>query len=361
MISQYINGIFRDVFFAFDVVLVFVCIQIAFLFFINKSKNKGTFKTDLGWGLVFICFGILSLMNIYRVYYLSEELWIQNMKINSLVGIIPGLIVVGIMENFYQQYRSTKFFFTIQASAIGVITFFTGELLTSVLADISLFFLGIFIIFFFKDLIKNSAGVVRRNIILFAIAFFILMFGSLITNPRVIANQLRIGVDVFVTGLIGRFVQMISLFVMALILFKTPIFFELDWRSKLVQIYVIHKVSSQSIFHNKFQANPQEEKKELSEVLVAGGMTGISVILKEISQSKQELKRIDHGDYKIMLDHGTYIFIALIVTEEMRIYMDKITRVRKEIETFFEEILKSWNGDLEYFKPIAKIVSKEFQ
>ena len=365
MLLQTLSGETRDLFLVLDGIQFFICIEIAFLFFLNTSKFKSSYKTDIGWGIVFLCIGLTELMNIYRIYYLPEELWLENIKINSLIGIIPGLIVVGVLEWYYQQYKNTKFFFTTVASAVGVITYFTNELLTSILANISLSFLAIFIIMFLKDLIKNSSGVVRRNIVYFALSFLIFFVGAVIVSPRVITNQERIGIDVLFTGLLGRIVQMICLTIMALILFKLPIFFELEWRSKLVQIYIVEKKSGRPIFHHVFQEikfkDPSEDQGHtLSHALVAGGIKGISLMLKEISQSSEELKTIDHGDQEILLDWGEFVFIALNVIEDMRIYREKIKKLRIEFEHFFEAILKDWAGDTAYFSPVVKMVEKEF-
>ena len=83
-------------------------------------------------------------------------------------------------------------------------------------------------------------------------------------------------------------------------------------------MFVIHRIIGVPIFHSKFQDIhvQQDDKHELDEDLIAGGMVGITAMLKEISQSSEELKIIDHSDQIIMLDHGENFFIALMVVEK---------------------------------------------
>ena len=78
-------------------------------------------------------------------------------------------------------------------------------------------------------------------------------------------------------------------------------------------------------------------------------------------QSTEELKRIDHGDLKILLEHGSNVFIALLVKEEMKIYWDKLERLHRTIDSLFGSILESWNGNLEYFEPLRIIVEEDFR
>ena len=101
--------------------------------------------------------------------------------------------------------------------------------------------------------------------------------------------------------------------------------------------------------------------QEPSEVLVAGGMVGITAMLREISRSSEALKTIDHGDQKILLEHGFNFFIALNVLEEMKIYWDKLYRLRNLIEIFFKDLLKFWDGNMDYFKPLNNIIKNEFK
>jgi hypothetical protein len=358
----YYEGILRDVFLILDGIHLFISIELAVFFFTRGIRKKRGLKVNFGWGLVYACFAIVSLMNIALFFYLTPALWTANIKVYSLIGVIPGLTIAGIMEGFYQKYHKTRYIFTLYAVLIAIITFFTDEALTSTLANFSILIMGIFMIAFFTTLIRQSSGAVRRNIILFTIAFFTFIAGELILNPRVIDRMIEVGGDLLIYGIIGRALRISALFLMAAVLFEQPIFWELNWKDKIIQLIVIHKKIGVPIFHKKFQAikSTEEDREDISEVLIAGGMTGVSAVLKAISQSSEELRIIDHGDQKIILEHGEHVYIALNVLEELRIFWDKIKKLRITIETYFEEVLKDFKGTLEYFKPLEGIVKKEF-
>ncbi|MFX1298856.1 MAG: hypothetical protein ACFFD2_28855, partial [Promethearchaeota archaeon] len=153
---------------------------------------------------------------------------------------------------------------------------------------------------------------------------------------------------------------MSSFILMAVILLRLPIFFEVNWRENLIQIFIVHKLKGIPLFHDTFR-QIDAQKGAVSEDLVAGGMVGITTMLKEISQSTEEVKIIDHGDLKILLEHGPDIFTALIVKSEMFIYWDKLARLQKTFEKVFGNLILSWDGNLAYFEPLKNIINDEFQ
>ena len=189
------------------------------------------------------------------------------------------------------------------------------------------------------------------------------MGGLLLTNPRIIENQATYwNLNTDITGLVARIGLITSLFIMAAVLLEQPVFYELNWQDKLVQLIVVQKDIGVHIFHTKFQdiKFKEEEQREIQESLIAGGMSGISMMLKEISHSSEELKRIDHGDQKILLEHGEHIFIALNVLEELRIFWEKLRKLRNIIEDIWGVYLKDFDGSLDYYRPLEDIVKNEF-
>jgi hypothetical protein len=98
----------------------------------------------------------------------------------------------------------------------------------------------------------------------------------------------------------------------------------------------------------------------VAEELAAGGMIGITAMLKEISKSTENLKVIDHGDLKILLEHGPHIILALNVKEDMMIYRDKLAQLCESIEKLFSNIFESWDGNMKYFEPIKPLVESIF-
>ncbi len=150
--------------------------------------------------------------------------------------------------------------------------------------------------------------------------------------------------------------------IIAGVLFKLPIFFEVNWKESLIRIYIIHRHAGIPIFHKRFREQNEidEDRPAMDEELVAGGMLGIATMLKEISQSSEDLKIIDHGDQKILLDYGDYFFIALNVQVEMKIYWDKMEQLKSIVAKYYNKFLVEWSGDMDVFSPIENIINEIF-
>ena len=161
----------------------------------------------------------------------------------------------------------------------------------------------------------------------------------------------------------GKFLQTCAIIVISAVLFRLPIFFEVNWKNNLIQIFIIKSGAGISFFSMNFRdpSNEGELGSDIDEELVGGGMVGITTMLKEISKSTEELKTIDHGDQKILLEHSKFFFIALLVKSEMHIFNDKLRQLKAIIEKYYNNILENWDGSLDYFEPLGNIVIDIFQ
>jgi hypothetical protein len=289
-------------------------------------------------------------------------------------GFALVILGVGILEYFIQIYKKTRYLVT----EIGIIILLLFLLLPqdtgTFLTNSYFVLLFVFVIMIFREWIRRSSGNVRKNLFLFGIFFFIVMLGNAMTNETITTNLYNLGYDIISIGIIAQIIKGTSYFLMAVVLFRLPLFFEVQWETSLLDIIIIFKDSGlplasmnlKSVSSPTPTSIPTEEIKlpsnsELPDELIASGMSGITMMLREISKSKENLQLIDHGDIKIMLEYGTYILIALSVKEELRIYRDKLIHLRSTIEELFAKALVDWNGDLEKFSPIETLIKNEFQ
>ncbi|OYT27614.1 MAG: hypothetical protein B6U95_05740 [Thermofilum sp. ex4484_82] len=116
---------------------------------------------------------------------------------------------------------------------------------------------------------------------------------------------------------------------------------------KIRSVYLIYEDGTPIYFHilDNMPSDP---------LLVSGALAGISTLIREITQTKSGLKRIDYGDGEIIFERGKKIIMAVfttLLTEEMR---NKIAKAIKKIETRYEDILENWNGDLSKFGDLRK-------
>lgn len=93
-------------------------------------------------------------------------------------------------------------------------------------------------------------------------------------------------------------------------------------------------------------------------LLVSGALSGISTLIKEITQAKSDLKKIDYGEGEILFERGEKITMAVFTTlstEEMR---NRIAKIVKKIETHYKNILENWDGDLSKFGGLQKDIDE---
>ena len=217
----------------------------------------------------------------------------------------------------------------------------------------------------FWKLTVLSAGPVRQLIILFSLAFYAIMIGNILTSETILIGLVNNGYNAVLFGFIGRVIKILALFVMFIVIGQLPIFLEVNWRENLIELYIVHgTIISFPIYHQKFQENEQiagqDPNQDLSEDLVAGGMTGITAMLKEISQSKSDLQVIDHGDMKILLEHGQFLFVVLTMREEMHICREKMHLLCANIERLFATTLQNWDGNMSFWELASKYRERIF-
>lgn len=85
--------------------------------------------------------------------------------------------------------------------------------------------------------------------------------------------------------------------------------------------------------------------------LIAGMFTAITAFIKEATKSSELLKTIDHGDIKILIEYGKYIFSALFIKGKQSL---ENRGILKEFVEWFEEKHKphllDWSGALHPFR-----------
>lgn len=96
------------------------------------------------------------------------------------------------------------------------------------------------------------------------------------------------------------------------------------------------------------------------EQLFAGGITGISSMIQELTENKSRLKAIRQEQGTVLLEYGEFITYVLICTKELTVLHNKLQQLKDEFEDFFEDIIPDWNGDVSMFIPTRKIIEKIF-
>jgi len=124
-------------------------------------------------------------------------------------------------------------------------------------------------------------------------------------------------------------------------------------------IYLIYK-DGLLIAH----ASRSEDSKRDSDI-ISSMFTAIQDFIQESftrgskNQEKSTLKKLDFGDFQIVINRGKYIYIAAIFSGfALRKMLIKIENLRKEIEERFSEVLPTWKGNMSQFKESQELLEE---
>ncbi len=161
-----------------------------------------------------------------------------------------------------------------------------------------------------------------------------------ILGPHIILNYLRLFYFLFITILYICFTR----------------FVELEWPKKIRHLYLIHQESGIALYDHSFM-----KKKLVDSQLVAGGISGIALLLQELTQSNRMLKIIDLEDLKILMEHGQYVMGALIAEENYGILRKKLSKFVSAFENQYMEYLSDFTGSTSEFETASWLIEQIFQ
>jgi len=116
-------------------------------------------------------------------------------------------------------------------------------------------------------------------------------------------------------------------------------------KPELKGLYIMYS-DGRDVFSHNF-----EEEQYVDPALISGMFSAITSFIKEATKSSELLRVIDHGDIKIMLEYGKWVFAALFVKGQQT--LENRSRLREFIDWFEEkhgELLLDWNGAMHPFR-----------
>jgi len=176
-------------------------------------KNQQAVKDHAGWGLIFMGFAIMQLMGIITQYFATYgDMEVLTAIFNVLLYIIVSGIIA-MFEFFMKKRKNTHYLITLIAIIIFLISqFVIGGATGRAIFIVYFMILFIYTLIFFITLIRLASGQVRINMIFFMLAFYILIFGNSIINESAIQNQIALGIDYHIVGLLGRVLKILGFF-----------------------------------------------------------------------------------------------------------------------------------------------------
>jgi len=133
-------------------------------------------------------------------------------------------------------------------------------------------------------------------------------------------------------------------------------FVELEWPKKVRHLYLIHQGKGIALYNHSFI-----KEQLMDSQIVAGGISGITVLLRELTQSQRKVKIIDLEDLNIIMEYGDYVAGALITEENYKILRKKLHQIIKVFENQYKTDLVNFVGSTNEFQGANWIIDQVFQ
>ncbi|NVM52272.1 MAG: hypothetical protein HWN66_01125 [Candidatus Helarchaeota archaeon] len=335
--------------------------QVGLLFlkqwFVERKKHLKN-ATILGYGLYFIFFSL----GMFMLFFITSHPPIPTYNIYFIFSIVLrgiGVICLTIvLELKLQKILKTRYLITLTLTVILSVTPFilnfslfyhVEELINAILLILPMFF-----IFYF---IKNTHGAIRRKLSISLLGF--ILFG-LIINFSTLRVLGLIETSFLYPAFILFPIKLLTIVGISLIFYGFygySFFLESQWKENLLELHIIDKERTKCVYHKYFS----EERLEHGE-LFAGGLTGIEKLVKEFTDSQEEIDVITLENKLILLSHGTKIISALIVKKNLQNMRFILKTITSRFEFFFWDYLKFYEtyesvlARSEIFKPMEMFI-----
>ena len=102
-------------------------------------------------------------------------------------------------------------------------------------------------------------------------------------------------------------------------------------------------------------------EKGISPSLVAGGLTGVSALIQEVTQTETKIKIVKQEDMSIILEYGKYISAALISEANLSMLRKKMVNAVQVVEEYYQSEFEKYSGKISVFSKIGEFVQKIFE
>ena len=348
--------VLRELIIGFDISLIFMKILLAGFLFYHWYHQRGK-KT--GYQILLILGIFILSLALSRIFYIIHDFYYYDVPYNfidtelkyiaQIIQTVGVTILIYAMEKIFSKKHVVSFLCFILL-IFNVIGFFglTSELIHTIINYSIPLLLGTYFIILFYFVSHIMAPDIKRKLSI-SLGGFILYFLGVVGDTEFAMNLLGLEIRI-----LADILKMLGLLLFTWSLYDLSSFGEFLWKDKLLHIFIIHD-SGQNIYTHSFQAG-----KEFDEDLVSGGLVGISAFLKEIINSEKHLEVIDHQDIKIIFKYGTNFVVAVTCLENLQMIHFQLAEFIHEFETFYQDILPNWAGNVDIFQPTKYLIEKYF-
>ncbi|MFX1575296.1 MAG: hypothetical protein ACFFB0_21380 [Promethearchaeota archaeon] len=337
------------------IILLFFEFTLIFLNRVFKSKNELKSLQEKGYVYLFLGFSLMWIFFIIGDHYvISSEFRTIFLNFGYISLMLGALTFIYTIERY--KILLKKYLFTLIFS-LNIIVFFIiiihnfnyGQV-------ISFTFWPIFVLFFIFYSVELSS-LFKSNPILgkFKYKYLQLVIGTIfLISGFGLTTDLIIRIFGLISRIIGDCFQLVALIFFFSFFISIPSFSEYEWKKKVENLFIIHK-SGLLIYEKSFV-----EKDKLSyRSSVSGILASLRMMLEQISE-EQAASIIEKKGKYIVIQPGFYLYGVLISEEKLNSFPLLLKNLIEKIEIIYSNLLQEWDGDLNVFRPIDKIIQDYF-
>ena len=360
-----ISGDLRLLLLIMEWIFITTGFEISLIFLVRFFKQEKSLRNlqDLGYFTLFFGFSLMWFFFIIGDYFVPDNIvspfliwrkgsaraFFLNLGYFSMIyfTMIYLLCVEKYIVFLFKKYVFTTIFLicAILFSILFFIDITITQTVTYIYWSSFLFFFAIYLIKFIK---KSGA----KTILLFS-GFFLMIFGFGLTTDALI--------EVFgLEGrMIGAIIQLLSVVILSYFFLTLPPFSEFDWQDKIEAVFLVTEAGI-CIYYKVFS----ERKDLMDENLISAAITGINIMLRELSETGEQQDGISVLKKKgenVIIYQGKIIAGILYTSEELNFPKVVLKDFVDKFETLYYNILIKWDGVTEIFKPAETIANDLFR
>ena len=349
------SGMLRELSIGLEVLLVVLCFQFFFIFMLRARQRERRGATSeayvtLSWAILLLALGITFLDYLIADYWVDpaiRDLVLRAGYLSASIGLTVCLFLLekGIAIN-------TKYVLTILGAVQVVIMVVADNWLVRIVAP---FFYPVCVVavgLFYYDYWRQVEGTVRKNAAASSVALLSLMVGY------ALSCDICLNAFGFPIRVVADLIMVVAVVVLTISIYSLPSIASFEWFRTLREIYVLTR-SGKLMVHEVFGFTPKA-RQESRDMLVAGGIAGVVHLVRELFESNRHIKAIDHGDLKILFDHGQHIICVIVADEDLPILHEKLARYIRLAETQYPQLISEWTGDAATLDPLHRLIDEIF-
>ncbi len=341
----------------FGLFFIEITIELELFFFflsrIRSTDDKLQRKLVVLLGIYFLLLAVGRSFLIYYDFYTSSTLTFYY-NIGTGLSLLGMVFFILLAENIVP--KKTYYLFSLLGCATLLAIFFVDLQTAKSILYVMIPFIFLIGFTFLTYLIRMTSGSVRYN-------FILIFFGQLLfgvgqgLNTDWISNWFLSELS-FEINYIALMTIIGGLGLIALGFWHLPSFSEIEWHSKMLQLFVITNTHGICCFHFAFRQSAEEQQDS---DLISSGVTGIIAFIKEITSSKKNLKEVDHEDVQMLFEYGEHTVTALLTEELLEVYHHKLKKFVERFEEWFLPMFKDWTGSMNEFQTATDLVEQIFE